>query len=196
MSIFSKEVSDLLTELEGKSDQYWNIPKEVAQMLYFLVRTAKPKRVLEIGTSNGYSGIWLAQALAQNESDFGVSGALYTVESHQERFSLAADNFAKAGLVKYVKQVFGHAPEVFEMSLDVKAGEFDLLFFDATKKQHLEFLTKGLPLLKVGGVVIADNVLSHWDEMQHFVAYADGLPKLAGDLLKIGDGVYIAVKRF
>ena len=196
MSIFSKEVSELLAELEGKSDQYWNIPKEVAQMLYFFVRATKPKRILEIGTSNGYSGIWLAQALADNERDFGVSGCLYTVESHEERFALAGDNFAKAGVGGCVKQIKGHAPEIFGACSDIEEGEFDLLFFDATKKQHLEFLAKGLPLLKVGGVVMADNVLSHWDEMKHFVAYAEDVPGLSGDLLRVGDGVYVAVKRF
>lgn len=196
MSIFSEDVNELLAELEGKSDQYWNIPKEVAQMLYFFVRAARPKRILEIGTSNGYSGIWLAQALADNERDFGVSGSLYTVESHEERYGLAGENFAKSGVSSHVKQIKGHAPEVFVTCDDIVDGDFDLLFFDATKKQHLEFLTKGLPLLKVGGVVMADNVLSHWDEMQHFVAYAEDIPGLSGDLLRVGDGVYVAVKRF
>lgn len=195
MQIFSKKVNRLLVDLEKSSGQFWNIPREVAQMLYFLVRIKQPEKIMEIGTSNGYSAIWMAKALADNERDFGVKGKLYTIESHQERFELAGKNLLEAELSSWVSQILGHAPEVFTNSPEISEGQFDLLFFDATKKQHLDFLKGGMPLLKEGGLIVADNVLSHWEEMQHFVRHADQLDELNGDLMRIGDGVYLGVKR-
>jgi len=191
MQIFSKNVNSLLVDLEKSNGEFWNIPREVGQLLYFLVRSSEVSKILEIGTSNGYSGIWLAQALIDNK----IPGSmLMTVESHKERYAMAEENFQKAEVDKVVRQVMGHAPEVFETDEGIKAGGFDLIFLDATKKQHLEFLKQGYQLLKPGGLIIADNVTSHWEVMQHFVDAAEAMPDLKGEVLAVGDGLYIGAK--
>lgn len=194
MQIFSEKVNRLLVDLEKSSGQFWNVPREVAQILYFLVRARLPKRILEIGTSNGYSSIWLAKGLADNSGDFGAQGCLYTVESHQERFEMAANNFQLADLSLWIKQIKGHAPEVFVNDPEVALGDFDMYFFDATKKQHLDFLKMGFPLLKNGGLVVADNVLSHAKEMRTFLDYAEEMGSLRGEVVSVGDGLYLGVK--
>lgn len=185
-----------MVDLEKSSEQFWNIPREVGQILYFLVRGKRPKRILEIGTSSGYSGIWLAKALSDNAAEFGAMGELVTVESHAERFVLAGQNFEKTQLNGFIKQVKGHAPEVFETEELIKSGRFDLMFLDATKKQHEEFLKQGLPLLSEGGMLVADNVLSHAEVMSGFLKFAEDSEDLSGgEVLAVGDGLFIAIKK-
>lgn len=189
MQVFSEKVNRLLVDLEKSSEQFWNIPREVGQFLYFLARNKGVKKVLEIGTSNGYSGIWLAKAMA----DLG-EGVLVTIESNQARFDLATKHFIEADLHNYVQQILGHAPEVFNDISLIKDGGFEMVFMDATKKQHVDFLEACLPLLSKGGMVVADNVLSHKEQMQSFVDKIKTIPNLTWELLNIGDGLIVAIK--
>jgi len=188
MKIFSEKVNRLLLDLEKSSEEFWNIPREVAQLLYFLARAKCAKKILEIGTSNGYSSIWLAEAAKVN------SGVLITVESHVGRFEMAKRNILEAGLENEVKQILGHAPEVFSSTAEILEGGFDLVFMDATKAQHVEYLKVIFGLLKPGALIVADNVLSHVEKMQSFVDLINQMPELTGEVLKIGDGVLIACK--
>jgi predicted O-methyltransferase YrrM len=188
MQIFSEKVNRLLLDLEKNSEEFWNVPREVGQLLYFLVRAKGAKKVLEIGTSNGYSGIWLAKAARAN------GGKLITVESHAGRFGMAEGNFAEAGLSDSIMQIAGHAPEVFPTVPEINEGGFEVIFMDATKAQHIEYLRALLPLMKQGALLIADNVLSHAEKMQGFVELISQMPEMTGEVLKIGDGVLIACK--
>ena len=189
MQFFSEKVNSLLRDMEAVAETYWNVPKEVAQLLYLLVLVKRAKKVMEIGTSNGYSGIWLAKALQQN------SGKLLTIESHIERYNLARESFKKAEVEDVVDQILGHAPEVFLTEKGLMEGGFDLIFMDATKKQHREFLKGVFDLLKIGGVIVVDNVLSHWEEMKSLVDYVNGIESLDSQLLKVGDGLLIMIKK-
>jgi len=146
----------LLKELEKTADKFWNVSRETGEFLYTFARTIKAKNVLEIGTSNGYSGIFLAQACEK----------LYTVESHTERFTLATKTFKKAGLARKIKQVKGHAPEI----LGTLRAKFDLAFFDATKYEHESYLKAVLPKMKKGGYIIVDNISSHETTFKPFVS--------------------------
>lgn len=195
MQIFSPELNILLAELEKTDQEFWNIPREVGCLLYFLARAKRVKKALEIGTSNGYSGLWLAEAIKNSNSDEQGEAFLITVESHLGRYNLAKNNFAKAGLESFVKQTLGHAPEVFSTVPEIMAGEFDLVFMDGTKSQHSDYLKAILNLVKVGGLIIADNVLSHWDKMQVFVEMVNQMPELEGEVVKIGDGVMLIYKK-
>lgn len=177
-----------MLDLEKSSEEFWNIPREVGQLLYFLVRAKGARKILEIGTSNGYSGIWLAEAARAN------GGVLITVESHAGRFEMAGRNFAEAGLSDSVKQIMGHAPEVFSIASEILDGGFEVVFMDATKAQHIEYLKALLPLLKPGALLVADNVLSHADKMRSFVGMINQMPEMIEEVLKIGDGVLVAYK--
>lgn len=187
-----KRLAEFLEKLEvrsGHSNPYWNIPAETGKFLNILVRSVQAKAVLEVGTSNGYSGLWFAEALSH------TGGKLYTVESHQERYALAIQNFRAAGVESFVEQIFGHAPEVF-LTPEFAARNllFDVIFLDATKIEYNAYFQNVLPLLKSGGVLIADNVLSHADELPDFMAAVEKNSELTSVVVPIGSGVLMAVK--
>ncbi|MCC6643470.1 class I SAM-dependent methyltransferase [Candidatus Peregrinibacteria bacterium] len=205
LPIFDQEIQTLLNELERQSEIYWNVPAEVGEFFYKLIVKLRPKRLMEVGTSNGYSAIRMGLALKQNpaihvDGDAGVgaqesAGKLFTIESHGGRFELAAANIRRAGLTDFVVQIKGHAPEIFHSDENLKVGNFDLLFFDGIKKQHVDFLEQGIGLLKDGGVLIADNVTSHWKDMEAFVRRVEEMGVFEGRTLEIGDGVYVGIKK-
>lgn len=166
--------NDLLAELEAESGKYWNVPESTArflsEMLIFIYSLHPAEmNVLEIGTSNGYSGIWIAAVLASIKE----KGKLYTIESHDERFELAGKNFKKSGLDDYIVQVKGHAPEIFLQKGRNFWPAFDMVFMDATKMEYESYFKEVLPLMRRGGLIVADNCLSHFSELEGFFAYLD-----------------------
>jgi len=195
----------------GTGQKFWNVPPETGRFLNMLVRAVGARTVLEIGTSNGYSGLWFAEALSH------TGGELYTVESHRERFELARRNFEEAGVGEYVRQIFGHAPEVFgagaaatgrairpqrtgEIGLGqpgtaaITKQKYDLIFLDATKMEYESYLEVVLPLLRDGGVLLADNMLSHERETAGFFAVVQQKTELDSAVLPLGTGLLVAAK--
>lgn len=149
-----KSLLALLAELEKTSKTFWNISRETAEFLHVLAGGIHAKNILEIGTSNGYSGVFLASACQK----------LYTVESHKERFELAAENFKKACLSRRIRQIKGHAPEI----LKTLRAKFDLVFLDATKYEYTSYLDAVWSKIAAGGFLVADNVDSHKDSLREF----------------------------
>ena len=189
MKLFTENLEKLLAELEKQREQYWNIPREAAEFIYFLGKLNKAGKILEIGTSSGYSGIWLG-SLAKL---FG--GKLYTIESHPGRHALATENFAKAGLSEFIVQVRGHAPEVLKDVPEIMSGEFDLVFLDATKREHVAYFKEIADLLKVGGLVIADNIVSHEEKMLEYVDFLNNSKDFISEISSIGTGLMISLKK-
>jgi caffeoyl-CoA O-methyltransferase len=105
---------------------------------------------VEIGTSNGYSGIWLALALR------ATGGRLTTYEIDARRAALARDNFRRAGVDHLVTLVEGDA----HIEVTKLREPIDLLFLDADKGGYLDYLTKLLPLVRPGGLIVAHNMRS------------------------------------
>jgi len=181
----NQKIKKLLTILETTRETYWNISKEAGQFLNSLIKEFKIKRVLEIGTSNGYSGIWIAEALAKN------NGHLYTIESNKKkRFPLAAANFERAGLSKTITQILGHAPEAIPNSPKF----FDLIFLDATKYEHLLYLKKIIPRTKKGSIIIADNIISHKRELSPYIKEIQKLKNFESHLLHTDTGMLISAR--
>lgn len=185
--IFS--VMKVLEEVPGRQEKFWNVSPETGNFLNMLVKSTGAKSVLEIGTSNGYSGLWFTEALSHN------NGKLYTVESHKERFHLAKAHFSQAGVGEYVEQIFGHAPEVFSTTEFLSRNiQFDLIFLDATKMEYGSYLEAILPFLKPGGLLIADNILSHQDVLNQFVLTVQQKRELQSVVLPLGSGLLMALK--
>ncbi len=127
-----------------------NVPVEDGRLLRVLVESVNAKRVVELGTSNGYSGLWLALALR------ATGGKLTTYEIDRRRAALARDNFRRAGLEHLVTLVEGDAHvEVSKLNEPI-----DLLFIDADKEGYLDYLNKLLPLVRPGGLIVAHNMRS------------------------------------
>jgi len=125
-----------------------NVPPEDGRLLRLLTETVGAKHVVEIGTSNGNSGIWFCLALRT------TGGKLTTHEIDEGRASLARENFKRAGVDNLVTLVFGNAHE----TVTKLKGPIDILFLDADKEGYIDYLNKLLPLVRPGGLVIAHNM--------------------------------------
>lgn len=179
-----KQILQLLKSIEHTSNTYWNISSATGQFLNLLIKNQNYKTVLEIGTSNGYSGIWLAEALNQTK------GRLYTMESHKkDRFYLAQKNFQKSGL-KNIVQILGHAPEAIPKT----PKYFDVAFFDATKEEYILYFQTLKSRLKKGGLIIADNFHSHAKALKKFTKTIKNDQKWKVFELNIGTGILIGIK--
>jgi predicted O-methyltransferase YrrM len=164
-----------LDELERTQKEFWNVPRVTGMFLHTLARGAN---VLEIGTSNGYSGIWLASAAAK----------LATIEFWDKRLDLARENFAKCGLE--VNTIQGDALEVLR-GLD---ETYDLVFIDANKTQYLEYFLAVHPLLRRGGVIACDNVLSHEAKCKPFIDTINAHSCYHNVILPLPGGLSLAAK--
>jgi len=180
----NQKIQTVLQEIENFSKEngnpYWIITHETGEFLNKLIRENNFKKVVEIGTSIGYSGIWIAEALSH------TGGKLYTVESHEKRYQTAHENFTKVGVENLVIQLKGHAPDVPVNDM------IDLLFLDATKVEYISYLTAFLFHMKKGGLIIADNALTHEKELADYKKHIFNSPQLESQLLKIGNGLFFS----
>jgi predicted O-methyltransferase YrrM len=162
-----------------------NITTDTGQLLRILVRATRARHILEVGTSNGYSTLWLAWAATE------TAGHVTTLERAQEKVALASANFTRAGLAPWITVREGIALEILA-ELD---GPFDLIFLDADRPNYLAYADALLPLLKVGGLLVTDNVVSHAGELPGFLARINGDPTLDSVTVPVGNGEELTYKR-
>ena len=144
-----KKILDVLDDLDRNQRRgMMNVPVEDGRLLRLLAETIGAKNVVEIGTSNGYSGIWFCLALRN------TGGKLITYEIDAQRASLARQNFKRAGVQKFITLVEGDAhEEVAKLQEPI-----DLLFLDADKRGYIDYLEQLLPLVRPGGLIVAHNM--------------------------------------
>ena len=173
----------------------------VGQFLEALVVATGTRRVLEIGTANGYSALWLARSLPPD-------GQILTLEIDPERAAVARRNFKESGLGDRVDVIVGDAARmVYKV-----AGPFDLIFNDGDKRQYGPLLDRLVSLLRPGGVLVTDNVLWNGEVVPGLVtpprqapddtaAIAEYNRRLAADerlvtsFLPVRDGLAVSVRR-
>jgi len=159
-----------------------NLEPETAALVAVLVRSGRRTRVLEIGTSNGYSTIWLAWAVRD------AGGAVTSVERDPAKQARAAENLRRAGLLDAVRLVRGDATEV----VAGLGGPFDCVFFDADRVSAPEQLRLLLPRLTPDALLLADNVHSHPAEVAGYLAALEELPEFERLVVPIGKGLSVA----
>ena len=144
-----KKILDVLDDLDKNQRRgMMNVPVRDGRLLRLLVEMSNAKHVVEIGTSNGYSGIWMLLALQS------TGGKLTTYEIDAGRAALARENFKRAGVDNIVTLVEGDAhQEILKLK-----EQIDVIFLDADKQGYIDYLDKLLPLLRPGGLVIAHNM--------------------------------------
>jgi predicted O-methyltransferase YrrM len=136
-----------------------NVPPEDGRLLRLLTEAVGAKHVVEIGTSNGYSGIWMCLALRT------TGGKLTTHEIDAARAALARENFKRAGVEDLVTLVEGDAhQEVTKLKEPI-----DVLFLDADKEGYIDYLNKLLPLVRPGGLILAHNTSSSAGAMRDYL---------------------------
>jgi len=141
--------------------------------------------LLEIGTSNGYSTIWLAWATQQ------VGGHVTSIDRDESKLTLADENLRKAGLREVVDLLHGDATQVVA-SL---AGPFDCVFFDADRLSAPSQLSLLLPKLTADAFLLADNVLSHPQEIEDYLSAVQVLPEFDHLVIPIGKGLSMAYRQ-
>ncbi len=144
-----KKILSVLDDMDRNQRKgMMNVPVRDGRLLRLLAETISAKRVVEIGTSNGYSGIWLCLALR------ATGGKLTTYEIDARRAELARENFKRAGLDQVVTLVEGDAhDEITKLKEPI-----DLVFLDADKPGYIDYLKKLLPLVRPGGLIVAHNM--------------------------------------
>jgi predicted O-methyltransferase YrrM len=177
------------------------IDAEVGALLRVLATAIGARRILEIGTCIGYSGIWLAGALP-------ADGMLITMEKDPQRAQIAKDNFARAGVADRTSVMVGDA----QLKIVKVAGPFDLIFQDGAKPLYNPLLEPLVALLRPGGLLVTDNVLWDGEVVPGFVATPQREPddteaiaeynrritthpQLLTSIVPLRDGVAISVKK-
>ena len=179
----NEEILSMLKYLPRKSGGM-NVPPSDGRLLYDLIIDKQYKRGLEIGTSNGYSGLWLGLAFQK------TGGKLITLEIERKRAEEAQENFKKAGLDKVIDSRINDAfKEIPELE-----GEFDFIFIDAWKPDYIKFLKLIRTRMKPGGAITAHNVLNAGREMQDFLDAIKTDPGLETKIVKSSSsGVSISI---
>jgi caffeoyl-CoA O-methyltransferase len=145
-----------------------NVPPEDGRLLRLLTEAVGAKHVVEIGTSNGYSGLWICLALQT------TGGKLTTHEINRDRAALARENFKRAGVDHLVTLVEGDAhQEVTKLNEPI-----DILFLDADKEGYIDYLNKLLPLIRPGGLILAHNTSSSAGAMRDYLEAITTSPDL------------------
>lgn len=197
-------LGDALTDEVERNSRQEGIPAvypETGAFLHMLTLASGAKRILEIGTAIGYSGLWMARALPED-------GLLISMELDPARAARARAAFDRGGVAQRVSVMVGDAPRL----LSKVSGPFDLIFQDGDKQQYEPLLDRLLALLRPGGLLITDNVL--WsgavvpayatssaessDSTAAISAYNQRLasdPRLRTQFLPVGDGIAMSVKR-
>jgi predicted O-methyltransferase YrrM len=146
-----KKILGVLDEMnQNQGRAMMNVPREDGRLLRLLTESVNAKHVVEIGTSNGYSGIWFCLALRT------TGGKLTTHDIDEGRASLARENFKRAGVDKLVTLVMGDAHETVTRIKE----PIDVLFIDADKEGYTDYLEKLLPRVRPGGLILAHNIES------------------------------------
>lgn len=157
----------------------WQVPRTTGTLLAKLVAKTRPKCILELGTSAGYSGLWMLEA---------YEGAiLHTIEFSPYRFALAQESFLCAGMSKRVIQYNAKIREV----LASWEKKIDFLFIDADKLSYLEYFQKLEPFLRENAVVVVDNMLDSREKTDNLLTYVRKSGKYAVDVLPIDNGLVV-----
>ncbi|HOO98109.1 MAG TPA: class I SAM-dependent methyltransferase [Bacteroidales bacterium] len=168
-----------------------NVPSVDGQLLYDIIVKNNYKSALEIGTSTGHSGIWIAWALSK------TGGKLITIDIDEGRHRRAMENFRQAGLSEYIDARLADAHSLVK---ELK-GPFDFVFSDADKDWYKNYFIDTDPKLKVGGCFTAHNVYDRgrgyrgYGGQAEFLEYVKSLPNYETTVNNAGGGVSISYKR-
>ena len=161
-----------------------NLAPEAAQLLAVMVRAAGARRILEVGTSNGYSTLWLADAVEI------TGGHVESLDIDPRRSDQACDNIARAGLDGVAScRTVSAAQALIEYPDDA----WDLIFLDAERPEYVGYWPNIRRTLAPGGTLAIDNAISHAAELSDVNRLLADDPRLTTVLVPIGDGLLVSV---
>ena len=160
---------------------------ETAGFLNLLIRTTGAKRIVEVGTSIGYTALWLGEAAR------ATGGRVIGMEAIEAKHKQAVDNITRAGLSDIVEVRLGDAKAIVQEV----AEPIDLVFLDAWKDDYFAYFDALLPKLRVGGCVVADNITyppNFQETMQRYQEHVRSYANVRSYLLPIGMGEEMSVR--
>ena len=185
-NLTTDQIKAHLNKMREAEPGMMNVAPAEGQYLCDLVKKLSAKRVLELGTSNGYSGIWFAVGLRE------TGGRLITLELDQGRYKLAQKNFEATGLKPVIDS---RLTDALEATKTIE-GPFDIVFIDAWKPDYIRYYENLIGKVRRGGVIAAHNVHSHPQEMQDFLARIRSDPAVKTEFVRVGpSGLSISVKQ-
>jgi len=161
------------------------VAPEVGQFLSILVRSTGARRILEIGTSSGYSTLWLAWAAT------ATGGHVETVERDPAKIDRAEHNLQRAGLRTFV--TLHH--QVALDALQARTEPYDLIFLDADRASYVTYLPHLVRLLRPGAVLVTDNVISHAPQVADFLQLLRTHANLDTVTVPVGSGEELTYRR-
>ena len=181
------ELEKLLKKLEATRAQYYNVPREDGQFLNLLVKTSKSKRVLEIGTANGYSAIWFSLGLQETD------GKMTTIEINSRKVKEAKANLKRAGLEHRVTFVEGDAhKEVRNLE-----GPWDFVFIDAEMGGAMDYFKAVFSKVAKGGLILRHNAIAYKSAMRDYLDAVRKHPELDTVILSMNmkDGFAVSYRK-
>lgn len=172
------------SDAANRATRMLNITPDTGEFLAVLVKTVNARRILEVGTSNGYSTLWLTDAI-------GPAGMVTTIERAPAKVAMARANFARAGLAGRIDQREGDAGDILR---ELDDGAYDLLFLDSLRTAYVAWWPDLKRVLRPGGLLVVDNATSHAQEMAGFTATVRADSDFTTSLVAVGKGEFLAVK--
>ncbi len=176
-----KQILAEIGRMAKTHETYLSVPVEDGEALWLVAEAADAKRVAEIGTSTGYSGLWFCLALQ------ATGGHLTSFEINHERATEAREHFKEAGVADLVTVIEGNAHQQIEKL----KGPIDVAFIDADKSGYVDYLNKLLPLVRPGGLILAHNV----DMVPDYVKAVTTNPNLLTVFYMQGRGLAVTLKK-
>jgi caffeoyl-CoA O-methyltransferase len=153
-----------------------------------LLKAIKARCILEVGTSAGFSTLWFADAMGKNQSS-----RIITIEMNPQKVERALKNFKEAGVDKMIEIKQGIALDL----LHKLKGKFDFVFLDADKENIIRYFDIVLPMVRIGGIIAADNMLypNHFrPAMRKYAHHVHTKPNVQSVTVPIGMGEEITIK--
>ena len=163
-----------------------NITRDTGELLALLVQTRGAQAVLEIGTSNGYSTLWLAEAVKR------LDGRVTTIELGESKRAMAALNFEHAGLEPWIDQLAGEVGSLFP---SLPTAGYQLIFLDSDRQHYQGWWPEIRRLLAPRGLLVVDNAISHENEMRDWMVQVRRDPDFLTSLVPVGKGEFLVVRR-
>jgi predicted O-methyltransferase YrrM len=162
--------------------KFLNLEPATAEVVTVLLQVARSRNILEIGTSNGYSTVWLATTVGPQ------GGRVTSIDRDPQKHAMARENLASVDLLRYVDLRLGDATEI----AGSLSGPFDCLFFDADRVSAPKQLEVLLPKLSLPALLLADNVISHPDQIAGYLARIEAIKRISHTIIPVGKGLSVA----
>lgn len=177
-----------------QSEKMLAITRKIGFFYNILLRGIHAKKILEIGTSTGYSTLWFAEAISSVKDS-----KIITIDHDEKKIVRAKKNFELAGVSDLIETKHGDAVNILSHLQDELgfSETFDFIFIDADKERYIQYFDMAFPLLKTGGFIGADNILwpqKYSELIKTYVKYVQSNPKVRSVTITIDNGEELSLK--